>query len=66
MTSAQESENGSGFITGKEICPARVTLEEMGHPQGPTPLKFDNKCAIDIINDKIRQKVSKCMDMRFY
>ena len=49
----KESENGAGFITGKEIIPARVTLEEMGHPQGPTPLKFDNKCATGIINDEI-------------
>lgn len=53
MSSAQESENRAGFITGKEMYPARVILEEMGHPQGPTPLKFDNKCATGIINDEI-------------
>ena len=65
-SSAQEAENGAGFITGKEITPARVIIEEMCHPQGPTPLKFDNKCATRIINDEIRQKASKCTDIRFY
>jgi len=67
MSSAQESENGAGFITAKEIMASRVTLEEMGHEQTtPTPLQFDNKCAVGIINDQVRQKASKCMDMRFY
>ena len=39
MSSAQEAENGTGFITAKEIMASRVTLDEMGHQQtGPTPL----------------------------
>ena len=66
MSSAQEAETGAGFVTAKDLVPIRQTLEEMGHPQGPTPLQFDNKCATGIINDNVKQKMSKAMDMRFY
>jgi hypothetical protein len=38
----------------------------MGHPQGPTPLQFDNKCALGILTDTVVQRRSKAMDMRFY
>ena len=44
----------------------RQALEDLGHPQGPTPLQFDNKVANGILNDDIVQKRSKAMDMRFY
>ena len=66
MLFAQEAKNGVGFINSKKIMPIFQALEDMGHPQGPTPLQFGNKCATVIINDKIRQKASKCMDMQFY
>ena len=51
MSSAQEAETAAGFLTAKELVPVRHTLIEMGHPQGPTPLYFDNKCATGIKND---------------
>ena len=38
----------------------------MGHPQGPTPIQFDNKCATGILTDTVVQRRSKAMDMRFY
>ena len=38
----------------------------MGHPQGPTPLQFDNKCAHGILTGELKQKQFKCMDMRYY
>ena len=66
MSSAQEAETAAGFLTAKELVPVRQTLIEMGHPQGPTPLQFDNKCATGIMNDTVRQKRSKAMDMRHY
>ena len=66
MSSAQEAETGAGYITARDLVPIRQTLHEMGHPQGPTPLQFDNKCATGIINDNVKQKMSKAMDMRFY
>jgi hypothetical protein len=66
MSSVQESGTGSRFINAKDAVPIRTTLEEMGHPQGPTPLQFDNKCAVGILTDTVVQRRSKAMDMRFY
>jgi hypothetical protein len=66
MSSAQESETGAGFINAKDAIPIRNALEEMQHPQGPTPLQFDNKCATGLANETIAARRSKAMDMRFY
>jgi hypothetical protein len=38
----------------------------MGHNQDATELKTDNTTADGIINNKVQQKRSKAMDMRFY
>ena len=38
----------------------------MNHPQGPALLQFDNLCATGILTGELKQKQSKCMDMRFY
>jgi hypothetical protein len=66
MSSVQESETGSGFINAKDAIHMRTTLHEMGHPQGPTPIQFDNKCATGILTDIVVQRRSKAIDMRFY
>jgi hypothetical protein len=66
MSSAQEAETGAGYLNARDMVPLRQTLIELGHPQGPTPLQFDNKCATGLMNDTLRQKRSKAMDMRFY
>ncbi len=66
MSSAQESETGTGYINAKDVVPMRNTLEELGHAQGPTPIHFDNLCATGIINDTVTKRRSKAMDMRFY
>ena len=66
MSSTQESETGSGFINTREGIAIRQAAIEMGHPQGPTPLQFDNLCATRILTGEIKQKQSKSMDMRFY
>jgi hypothetical protein len=42
MSSAAEAAIGSVFINAKETTVLRATLEEMGHPQPPTPLQTDN------------------------
>ena len=66
MSSTQEAETGGGYINARELIPLRQTAIEMGHPQGPTPLQFDNKCAHGILTGELKQKQSKCMDMRYY
>ena len=44
----------------------REALQNMGHPQPPTPIQTDNTTAIGISTDSVKQKRSKAMDMRFY
>ena len=61
MSSAQEPETGAWYITTRELAPVRETLKEMGHPQGLTPLQFDNKFATEIINNDVKK--NKAIDM---
>ena len=66
MSSTQEAETGGGYINTKDALPIRQAAIEMGHPQGPTPLQFDNKRAMGILTGILKQRQSKGMDMRFY
>ncbi len=44
----------------------RIILEELGHPQLPTPLQTDNAMADGVIIGKVQPKWTKAMDMRFH
>jgi hypothetical protein len=66
VSSAAEAEIAGMFHNAKEACPMRITLEELGHPQPPTPLQTDNSTACGIANDTVKQRRSKAIDMRFY
>jgi hypothetical protein len=66
MASAAEAEVGTLFLNDQDALPLRVTLEELGHPQPPTPMQTDNSTAAGFANDTIKQKRSKAIDMRFY
>lgn len=66
MSSATEAEVGALFHNAQEACPIRTTLEFLGHPQPPTPIRTDNACADGIINETVKSKRSKSMSMRFY
>jgi hypothetical protein len=66
LSSASEAELAALFYNGKEGAPLRITLEELGHPQPPTPMVTDNSTASGIANESVKQKRSKAMDMRFY
>jgi hypothetical protein len=66
LSSAAEAELGGLFHNGKEAVPERITLEELGHKQPPTPMVTDNSTATGIANASVKQKRSKAMDMRFY
>ena len=65
-SSAMETEVAATFYNAKEALPFRATLEEMGHPQPPTPMEVDNETAIGFLKSKMKQKRSKAIDMRFY
>jgi len=65
MGSAMEAEIGAMYLNGQEAVPIRQTLEELGHPQPPTPIQADNSTATGFANKQIKQKRSKAIDMRF-
>ncbi len=43
----------------------RKILANLEHPQSPTPIYFDNECAVGLAKDTVTPKMSKSLDMRF-
>jgi len=66
LASATEAEVGALFHNAQDGEMLRTTLESMGHPQPATPIQTDNEVAEGIINDRVKQRRSKVIDMRFY
>jgi hypothetical protein len=66
VASAAESEVGACFHNAQSGAPLRVTLTKLGHTQPPTPLRTNNSTAYGIVNETIKQKRSKAMDMRYH
>jgi hypothetical protein len=67
-SSATEAEMGALFYNAKDAAWLCTTLQHnLGHLQPPTiPIQTDNACAAGIINNAIKQRRSKVIDMRFY
>jgi hypothetical protein len=66
VASAAESEVRACFHNAQSGAPLRVTLTELGHKQPPTPMRTDNSTALGILNETIKHKRSKAMDMRYH
>jgi hypothetical protein len=66
VTSATESEVGACFQKAQSGAPLRVTLTELGHIQPTIPLCTDNSTTLGILNEIIKEKKSKAMDMRYH
>jgi len=66
VASATEAELGALFLNAQAICPLCTALDELGHPQPATPLQTDNSTACSILNDMVKQKWSKSINMQFY
>jgi hypothetical protein len=66
MSSSAEAEIGSLFMNEKEATIVRTTLKKMGRPQLPIPLQTDNSTIMGYINDTIKQRRARAMDMRFH
>jgi len=67
VASAADAKLGALFLNAQAIFPLHMALDEMGHPQPATPMQTDNITACGILNDTIKQKWSKAIDiMRFY
>ena len=66
MASAAEAELAALFMNAQEAVALRNCLVAMGFPQPATPLKTDNSTANGILNNTMKQKRSKAIDVRFY
>ena len=56
MLSATEAELSALYSMARETVYIRITLEEMSHPQPPTPLQIDNSMPDGVVNGKITPK----------
>jgi hypothetical protein len=63
LSRAAKAELGALFHNGKEACPLRIALEEMGHPQPATPMATDSNTASGIATDTVKQKRTKVIDI---
>ena len=66
MSSTAEAEIGATFLNDKDALPILTTLKELGHPQPPTRMQVDNTTEVGFVNNTIKQKRLKALDMRFY
>ena len=66
MASAAESEIGAAFTNAQAALPLRQALLDLDHPQPPTPIRTDNSTADGFLNQTIKAKRTKAIDMRFY
>jgi hypothetical protein len=63
---AAESEVGACFQNAQSGAPIRIALIELGHEQPSTPFWTDNSTAFGILNETIKQKRSKAVDMIYH
>ena len=66
MSSAAEAKIGALFINSRQAVPTRTALEEMGHPQPPTPIQTDNTTALGFVKKNLHPKATKSVDMRYW
>eukprot|EP00804_Cyclotella_cryptica_P008990 CCRYP_003099-RA/>CCRYP_003099-RA protein AED:0.27 eAED:0.27 QI:0/-1/0/1/-1/1/1/0/583 len=66
MSSAAEAKQGALYINARETIPQQHLLNELGHPQPPTPIQIDNSTALGVVTNIIQPKRTKAMDMHFH
>ena len=66
INAASEEECGVLFINTQKAVRARIVLEELKWKQPPTPMCSNNNTASGIMNNIVKQKMSKTMNMRLY
>jgi hypothetical protein len=64
--SAAESEYAALFIVGTTAAGLRTALADLGYEQTATPIICDNKCAVGIATNTVKQRRSKAIDMRYH
>jgi hypothetical protein len=66
VAAVAEAELGALFLNAQEAKVIRLVLEELGHPQPPTPIHIDNTTTVGIVNNTIKQQRSRAMEMRYF
>jgi hypothetical protein len=66
VASAAKAKLGALFLNCKQATIFRLMLEEMGHPQPPTPIHCDNSTAVGIPNTTVERQHSCSMEMRYF
>ncbi len=64
--STAEAELGALFLNAQEAKVFRLVLDELGHPQPPTPIHIDNTTTVGIVNKTIKCQWSRAMEMRYF
>lgn len=64
--STAESEFGAMYINASTACAHRQTLEDLGYPQPPTPIVYDNQVAGKVALGKAKQRKSKAFATRYH
>ena len=59
MGTAVEAKVGGLYMNIIEVLPMRIILEELDHPQPPTPIQTDNSTTDGIMNKTIKQNKVK-------
>jgi len=63
VASVAEAKLGVLFLNAQMARPMHIALHELGHLQPATTLQTDNSTACGIINNTVKQKHSKAIDM---
>jgi hypothetical protein len=66
VASVGEAEYAGVCKGGQNAVPLRVTLDILGHTQGPTPIRIDNTFAENLIKGTIKERMSKSIDRDFH
>ncbi len=64
--STSEAELGALFLNTQEAKVIRLILEELGHPQPPTPIQINNTPTVGIVDNTIKRQGSHAMEMRYF
>jgi hypothetical protein len=65
VASTAEAELSALFFYCKQATIFQLTLKEMGHPQPPTPINWDNSTAVSIANNTVKCQHSSSMEIQF-
>ena len=64
--SAAEAELSALYLNVKQGRIIRLVLEEIGHPQPPTPINCDNLTTTGIVNGTVKRQRSRSMEKNYF